>query len=306
MTTSPGGVLLRAGLEVGDAVFGSLPSGLAYGVADLLGEAWYRFAPERRRLVAANLARVAEASGESLPGPALRRQVRTAFVAHARYYLEVVRMPRLDPARIDEVMDWEDVADIPGLARQGGIIAVSAHFGNFEPASLWLAKRGVRWIAPMERIEPPALFEYLLSRRGTRSTGGELVVPPDAARRILRGLQDGELVAIATDRDLGTPTATVTFFGHPARVPSGPASLALLTGAPVVVGTVRRTTPGRFAGRVERVEWTPTGNRETDLTALCQAITTVLERHILVAPEQWWGAFQPVWDDIRPAPAPAT
>jgi KDO2-lipid IV(A) lauroyltransferase len=131
-------------------------------------------------------------------------------------------------------------------------------------------------------------------------------VPPDAARRILRGLQDGELVAIATDRDLGTPTATVTFFGHPARVPSGPASLALLTGAPVVVGTVRRTTPGRFAGRVERVEWTPTGNRETDLTALCQAITTVLERHILVAPEQWWGAFQPVWDDIRPAPAPAS
>jgi len=26
------------------------------------------------------------------------------------------------------------------------------------------------------------------------------------------------------------------------------------------------------------------------------------ERQIARAPEQWWGAFQPIWPDIQPAP----
>jgi hypothetical protein len=29
-----------------------------------------------------------------------------------------------------------------------------------------------------------------------------------------------------------------------------------------------------------------------------QRITDVLARHIAEAPEQWWGAFQPVWADL--------
>ena len=298
MSHRPGDLLLRAGLEVVDLFFRALPQGAAYGLADFLGGAWYRFAPARRRLVTAQLARVAEAGGYAVTRAGLRRMARAAFVAHARYYLEVIRVPRLDPGRIDEVVTWHDEAGVEDLARQGGLIAVSAHFGNFEPAAVWLASRGMRWIAPMERIEPRALFEYLLSRRGGRSTGGELVMPPDAARRILRGLRDGAVVAIATDRDLGSPTVTVTMFGHPAAVPSGPATLAVLTGAPVVVGTVRRTAPGRFAAHVERVEWTATEDREADVAGLCQRITDVLCRHIAEAPEQWWGAFQPVWADL--------
>jgi KDO2-lipid IV(A) lauroyltransferase len=150
----------------------------------------------------------------------------------------------------------------------------------------------------VERIHPRALFEYLVSRRGGRGAGGELVVPPDVARRILRALRDGALVAIATDRDLGTPTVRVTMFGHPADVPSGPATLAVLSGAPVIVGTVIRTGRGRFRGRADRVEWTATGDREADIAELTQRITDLLASHIAEAPEQWWGLFQPVWADL--------
>lgn len=301
MSLRPGDLLLRAGLELVDLFFRVLPEGAAYSVADLLGEAWYRLAPTRRRLVTMQLARVAESSGRPLRGAALRRLARAAFVAHARYYLEVIRIPRLAEQAIDDVLVWHDEAGVVELAQRGGLIAVSAHFGNFEPASLWLASRRIRWIAPVERIKPRALFEYLLSRRGGRSSGGELVVPPDAARRILRGLREGAVVAIATDRDLGSPTVTVTMFGHPAEVPSGPATLAVLTGAPVVVGTVRRTAPGRFAAHMERVEWTATEDRDADVAGLCQRITDILARHIAEAPEQWWGAFQPVWTDLARA-----
>jgi len=300
MSRSPSGLLLRAGLELGDAFVGILPQSVAYGLADLVGEAWYRFAPARRRLVAANLARVAEATGRPLRGAALRRQVRAAFVAHARYYLEVVRLPRYRPGELDGILVWHDDAGLEDLARRGGIIIVSAHFGNFEPAAMWVAAHGLRWVAPVERVEPPALFDYLRSRRGARSTGGEVVAAHGAARRVRDALRNHELVAIAADRDVGASSLPVTFFGHPANLPSGPATLALLTRSTIVIGTIRRSAPGRFVARIEPVEWSASGDRRTDVATITQRITDMLAARIAEAPEQWWGAFQPVWDDLAP------
>ncbi len=65
-----------------------------------------------------------------------------------------------------------------------------------------------------------------------------------------------------------------------------------------MIGTIRRSAPGRFIGRVERVEWTPGGDRRADMATLTQRITDMLADRIAEAPEQWWGAFQPVWDDL--------
>jgi lauroyl/myristoyl acyltransferase len=299
MSLRPGGLVLRAGLELSDALVGLLPDRAAYALADVLGLAWYRFAPARRRLVAANLARVCAATGRQVSGVELRRLVRAAFVAHARYYLEVVRLPRHGRRDIDKMLVLDDAAGFEALARTGGVIGVSAHFGNFEPAAIWLATHGLRWLAPVERIEPPELFAYLRSRRGAGSVGGEMV-PPPSGRRVLSALRHGEVVAIAADRDVLGSGREVSFFGHPARVPDGPATLAVLTGAPVVVGTLRRTAPNRFAARTDLVAWTPTGNRGADVAALTQRITDVLADHIARAPEQWWGAFQPIWADLTP------
>ncbi|MGH2483293.1 MAG: lysophospholipid acyltransferase family protein [Candidatus Limnocylindria bacterium] len=299
MSLRPGGLVLRAGLELSDALVGLLPDRAAYALADLLGLAWYRFAPARRRLVAANLARVIAATGRKVSAAELRRLVRAAFVAHARYYLEVVRLPRHGRRDIDKMLVLDDAAGFEALARTGGVIGVSAHFGNFEPAAIWLASHGLRWVAPVERIEPPELFAYLRSRRGAGSVGGEMV-PPPSSRRVLSALRHGEVVAIAADRDVLGSGREVNLFGHPARVPDGPATLAVLTGAPVVVGTLRRTAPNRFAARSDLVAWTPTGDRRADVAALTQRITDVLADHIARAPEQWWGAFQPIWDDLTP------
>lgn len=292
------GRLLRAGLEIGDALVGRLPAGLAYPLADLIGRAWHRFAPARRRLVAANLARVCAATGRPTSGPPFERLVRDAFVAHARYYVEVLRVPHYDPRTIDQVITVEDQADLFGLLDQGGVLVVSAHFGNFEPAAIWFAQRGGRWLAPIERIEPPELFEFLSSRRGGRNQGGELVTPPRAGRRSIEALRSRQVVAVAADRELIGTSRVATFFGHPTRVPDGPAQLALLTRVPVVSGYVQRVGRDRFEGHAERLPFSATGDRAADIATLTQLVTEAMERIVSRAPEQWWGAFQPVWPDI--------
>ena len=51
-------------------------------------------------------------------------------------------------------------------------------------------------------------------------------------------------MALAADRDLSKSGIDVTFFGGPARMPAGPALLAIRTGAPLINAYVSYTQIG--------------------------------------------------------------
>lgn len=291
-------MLLRAGLEIADRLAGALPAPIAYALADLAGDAWHRFAPARRRLVAANLARVCAATGRPSSGRAFASLVRTAFRNHARYYLELLRAPHYPAARIAEIVDvpgWETYA--AALTGRPAML-VSWHLGNFEPFGVYLATKGMRPLAPIEEIEPRELFEFLAVRRGSGAV--ELVPLRNARTALTRRLREGGLVAIIGDRLLEGGGQEVTLFGHPVSIPTGPATLAVTHGAGVVAGRALRTGPDRFVVDGEVIDVPSSGHRRDDITALTTRLAERLERDIAAAPEQWWGAFQPVWPDLRP------
>jgi KDO2-lipid IV(A) lauroyltransferase len=293
-------MLLRLGLELADRVATALPAGAAYRLADLAGDAWHRFAPGRRALVAANLARVCEATGRPTSGGAFRRLVRDAFRHHARYYLEVLRgrhYPIEEIDRIVEVADWHRYAE---RLRGGPSILVSWHLGNPEPMASFLAAQGMRPLAPIEVIEPQPLFEFLAARRGA---GLPELVPLDrAAPALRRRLREGGMVALVADRDIAGDGIEVTVFGHPTRIPAGPAFLALGHRAPLLVGRCLRTGPDRFATTGRIVELPERDDRRAAVVELTERLASCLEEDIAAAPEQWWGAFQPFWPDLERGP----
>jgi phosphatidylinositol dimannoside acyltransferase len=291
--------LLRLGLRIADLLAGRLPASIAYALADLAGEMWYRAAPGRRALVSENLRRVSAATGRPTTGPAFRTLVRRAFIEHARYYLELLRGPHYPLDRIDETVStlewdrWDPVV-------RGGVVIVTAHLGNFEPYGTFLAHRGLKALAPVERIEPPELFEFLLARRG--GGRGVTLVPLDAARRpMIDALKRHEIVALIADRDLTGHGVPVRFFGQPTTMPAGPAQLALMGNVPMMAAACLRTGHDTFEARAWLVDVARTGDRRADVAALTQALTHRLEEAIASAPEQWWGSFQPIWLDQRPA-----
>src|SRR5947207_2009890 len=57
------------------------------------------------------------------------------------------------------------------------------------------------------------------------------VVEEGASRALLRRLRRGGVVCVLADRDVLGASLDVTLLGEPARLPSGPARLAALTGA---------------------------------------------------------------------------
>jgi lauroyl/myristoyl acyltransferase len=289
---------LRWGLALVDLVVGHLPSPVGYAIADLSGRTWHRFATERRALVTENLRRVSAATGRPTDGPALRRLVRQAFIEHARYYLELVRVRHYPVAGMGdhlEVREWDRWEPI---LRAGVVIAVP-HLGNFEPYGTFVAEHHIPATAPVEEIEPPELYEFVHARRGA---GRVQVIPLARARRpMIEALRRGEVVALVADRDLAGDGIEETLFGRPTTLPAGPAALALLTDRPLMVASCLRAGRDHFRARAWSIDVARTGDRRADARTLMAAVARRFEEAIGEAPEQWWGAFQPIWSDQRAA-----
>lgn len=292
------GHLLRLGLRLADAVATSLPVGAAYWLADLAGRAWYRAAPERRRLVNETLVRIAAAGGRPVGGRALRRMVEQAFIGHARYWLEFLRAPHYSPEQLDRIVHVEEWERWEPVLRDGVVIAVP-HLGNFEPYGHFIAAAGLRGVAPVEETEPKELFEFFRSRRASGLGVVEVIPLRRSFRLMLAALRRNEFVALVADRDLAGDGVAVTMFGHATTLPAGPATLALRTGKPLVMARVVRTAPERFSVRAEPVSAPRSGEADADVAALTVALAASFERAIAEAPEQWWAAFQPFWIDQR-------
>jgi KDO2-lipid IV(A) lauroyltransferase len=288
-----GGLLLGVGLRAADLVARLLPRGTAYALADLIGWLWYRLASERRALVAANLARVSAATGRPASGPAFRRLVRQAFVEHARYYLELLRIPHASIEQVGAMVsvdDWERWE--PAL--RGGVVIATLHLGNPEPYGSFVAANGLHAVVPVEEIQPKALFDFLLARRA--SGRGVTVVPLSKARRpLMEELRKGGIAGVVADRNLSGRGHSTLLFGAPTSLPTGPASLALTSGRPLLVAATWRVRPERFRARAWLIEAERTGDRRADVAALTEAIARRMEEAISVSPEQWFAAFQPIW-----------
>jgi KDO2-lipid IV(A) lauroyltransferase len=284
-----GGLMLGVGLRAADLVARLLPRDVAYGLADLIGRAWYRLAAERQALVAANLARV---TGRS--GPALNRLVRRAFESHARYYLELLRIPHASVEEIGAMVTVDEWGRLKPLLANGAVVA-TLHLGNPEPYGSFVAAEGLHATVPVEEIRPKALFDFLLARRATGR--GVRAVPLSQARRALMDeLKAGGMAVLVADRNLagkGHPTA---LFGATASLPTGPATLALISGRPLIVAACRRLGPERFNVRAWHIEADLSGDRRADVATLTDAIARRMEEAISLAPEQWFAAFQPIWD----------
>jgi phosphatidylinositol dimannoside acyltransferase len=290
-----------------------LPEGPLVRLADLAGDLWYRLAPERAAQARRNLRRVAIAvAADAATGPhvraaaqdprALERLVRSAFRHSARYYLEVARTPAIRTADLESRLTVEnpDVID-EAFGGDRPMIFVGLHFGAIELPALFLAARRGGAVAPMETIEDEALQAFFVRTRG--AAGVRIVGLREARRELLAALRAGTPVGLVGDRDLTGGGALVPLFGAPARLPLGPALLAVESGAPPYVVGVRRVGVGHYRGRLERVAVPADGTRRERVTATMPAMAAAFERIIRDAPDQWWAVFFPIWPDLEEAAA---
>lgn len=298
-------VLLRAA----SWVLVRLPDAPLHALAQAAGMLLYGLQPRRRALVRDNLGRVCRwlharglgdgrVAAAAVDRRALDRLVRSAYGHYLRSYLEGLIVERYAGARMADRVAQDDpvlVERALAEARAGrGLIFIGMHFGAIEIPALWAVRRhGLAVTSPMETIADAELQAFLLAQRGR---AGLRLIPTEGAHRELRErLAAGEVAGLIADRPVSGTGARVELFGGPARLPLGPAVLALESGAPAWAVAVRRTGAGRYAARLEPVELPAEGSRRDRLAGFMAAQAATFERLIADAPDQWWTLFFPIW-----------
>jgi phosphatidylinositol dimannoside acyltransferase len=257
---------------------------------------------------------------------------RGVFQHAALNYLDFFRGPLLSDSEMKQ--GWtivnQEVYD-EAMAQGRGVVLLSGHFGNFEFAASRLGALGYKIIAPVERMRPPQLFELFCKIRQHHNLRVVAADSRDSLREMFDGLKRGEVVTFLVDRYILGASTEVPFFGEPARMPTGPISLAQKSGSPVLMAYSWREGPGKWYGGFIPLDITPgasahssggaaepdsiaassasaggqsrgstqtaTRARSSDLAAyghrqFLQAMEAVIEEH----PEQWVAALSPIWD----------
>jgi KDO2-lipid IV(A) lauroyltransferase len=266
----------------------TLPEPAAFALGAAGGRAYRRLDRGRREALAANLAQVL---GPATGPRELERAVRRGFTSYGRYWIEAFRLEDLTAAQIRERLRIEGRHHIDdALARGRGAIFASPHIGNWDAGGAWLAASGYPATAVVERLRPVELYERFAIYR--RALGLELLPLDDGSetlRGVVRALRAGRLACLVCDRDLTGGGLEVRLFGAAARMPGGPASVALRTGAtllPCAVYHDRR--PGRWRAVVRPpLAFEPSGDTRSDVAALTQRLAEAFEGLIAAAPTQW-------------------
>lgn len=238
----------------------------------------------------ARVARTARAAYESLG----RTTVETAILArHGRDTLLEL---------CDAAATWDVLERARARGEGRGVILVAGHLGNWELAGAYLAARGIP-IEVVARQQENPLFDAWLTRTRSR-TGMHVIYDGDAVRRVPRALRDGAAVALIMDQGaVGLASTWVPFFGRFAKTPRGPATFALRMGVPIVFVAPLRRADGRFTITFEDIPVRETGDRNTDIDRIVADYTSVLEKWVRVAPEQYFWHHRR-WKHQRPDTPP--
>jgi Kdo2-lipid IVA lauroyltransferase/acyltransferase len=178
-----------------------------------------------------------------------------------------------------ECPDWELVQEL--RAKSTGIVALTAHFGNWELLAAYVAKRNI----PLTVIGKPSDRDYLQEELSAlRQQNGVKTIWRDGnslAREIIKDLKNGNVIAALIDQDTNVQSIPVPFFGYPAYTPSALVRLAQRCNAPLVAAFITRNRNNTFTVRVHHLAQ----KESTEATLL--AYHALLEQQIKATPEQW-------------------
>ncbi len=282
-------------------LLGRLSVRVVYGIARVAGDGAYLVRARARRAVIANMRQV---MGPEAPEAEVRRAARDVFRNAARYYADLLHIPRMDVQQFArERLDLEGVEYLREARDAGrGAVAVSAHYGNPEMAVQALAAHGLFIFALTEPLQPQALSDFthwLRSRHGHEYRSVSIGAVKEAMVRLKRG----GLLAILLDRDVGGTGVPMELCGAETRIPLGAVDLAMRTGADLVPAWAWRIPGYRFRARIgPPIEMQRTGDYDADVRTNARRLLALFEQRLRSDPGQW-AVLEAIWPVEEGEPA---
>jgi KDO2-lipid IV(A) lauroyltransferase len=270
---------LAAGWRFAATVAGRTPPGLARPALESVADSVWLHRGAGVRQLEANLRRAA-------PRGHVRELSRAAMRSYLRYWGEVFALPHWSPAEVlDRVLPHDDERLRGPLAAGQGVVGVLPHMGNWDLAGAWACLEGMPLTTVAERLRPDAVYDQFVECRTGLGmevlplTGGPPTVPVLSER-----LRAGRFVCLLADRDLSRTGMEVSLLGEPARLPRGPALLALRTGAVLLPITTDYDGDGMHLRMHPPVE---PGRGRDGVALATQQVADAFSSAISAAPSDW-------------------
>jgi len=268
-----------------------LPESTAYKLAYLVSDFLVRRNGKSVQRLRSNLSR----TQPGMTSLDLDLLVIEAMRSYMRYWCDTFRLPDWSKKRILETVTvTNEHLLIDAIAAKTGVIVAVPHAGNWDHAGAYFCAKGIRLVTVAERLKPEKLFLKFLAYR--QAMGME-VLPLDG--RVLTTLEErlneGALVALVSDRDLSRSGIEVEFFGGKARMPAGPALLALRTKAPLITAFVSYTESGIHI-EFRNIIVPSAGDESSKVKEIVQMTAQYFEDGISESPEDWH-MLQRIWID---------
>ncbi len=270
---------------------GALPEKTAYALFEKISNLIYR----RNGRSVIRLRRNLSIVKPNLAPDELELLVQKGYSSYMRYWCDTFRIHLWSRDRIDSTVTFSNDHLLRNPMREGrGVIIALPHSGNWDHAGAYFCQEGIRLVTVAEVLKPEKLFRKFLSYR--ESMGFEVLgLDSRAFVTLIRRAREKRLIALVADRDLSDSGIPVRFFGHTAKMPAGPAVLAVKEGLPLVVAHVSYTDLGIHID-FHPISVATTGSDEVRIAQTVQSIASTFELGIREHPEDWH-MLQRIWID---------
>ena len=267
-----------------------LPFRAGYSVAIFAAKLQYLLSRKDRLIVYGNLRAIFPDKDEK----EIAVLAKMAFVNFAKYLVDFFRFGKLDKKFLSEkvkVVGRENLDN--ALKGNKGVIALTAHIGNYELGGAVISLLGYRLNVVALDHKSRLVNDFFIGQR--ERTGVKVIPLSSTLRRCYEALGKGEVVALVGDRDFSNHGIVTEFFGRKTLIPKGPAAFYVKTGALIVPGFLIRTPDDNFELRFERpISYELTGDIEADEKNVSDLCVEVIEDYVKRYPSQWY-MFRRFW-----------
>ena len=214
-----------------------------------------------------------------------------ALGAYRNLGITLVELTVLDKLSLEELhnyVKYENIELIHEAYNEGnGVILLSGHYGNWE----YLAyTAGLFTQLPLTVVVKPQSNKFAdkyLNR--TRTSGGNKTVSMyNAARTIVKELNQGNIIALLTDQSASRNNdVTTEFFARKVPTYAAPSALSIKFNAPIIVGFANRMSDGSYYVKLSRIDPYEYQNDSDGVEKLTQYHVDILENEIRKHPELW-------------------
>ena len=252
--------------------------------AAILAFVFFYFIPIRKKVVFNNL-KIAFPENDIHTNKKLAFRIYQSF---AITLVEILYLPYIKKVELINAVKCSNPELIIEKFKEGkGLILLSSHFGNWEFIAISVAMQvRLPFSVIVKPLRNPLVYDWMNNFR--TKFGNEVVPLGISIRKIYQTLKEKKVIAMVADQRGPREGVKVDFFGKKVSVYTGPAALALKTGAPLICGIAVRDKNYKYKMvLVEISQQNLPDGEEEKILEISQRYTSYLETVIRENPEQW-------------------